>query len=76
MLFGERITAARTHFYGVVVCDCLLFGPSKLFGTLRAEGYTCSGNISAWTRCTYVTKEPKRTVWMIPEDIKSDNAFL
>jgi len=44
--------------------------------TYSSDGYTCTGNISGWTRCTYVTLKPKRRLWVIPEEYKEDNPFL
>lgn len=44
--------------------------------TYKSEGYACTGNISGWTRCVYVTHTPKRKMWKIPIDLKEDNDFL
>ena len=30
--------------------------------------YQCTGNISAWTKCTFATTEPERQKWVIPDD--------
>ncbi|EFN84955.1 poly [ADP-ribose] polymerase [Harpegnathos saltator] len=35
-------------------------------------GYKCTGNITEWTKCEYVTQEPKRKKSEIPSDMKED----
>ncbi|CAH3168473.1 unnamed protein product, partial [Porites evermanni] len=42
----------------------------------RTEGYCCTGNLTAWTKCTFVTKQPKRTQWKISDDLKDGSEFL
>ncbi|CAG9763321.1 unnamed protein product [Ceutorhynchus assimilis] len=39
-------------------------------------GYTCTGNLSEWAKCTNVTKEPERTKFLVPKDLKEEYAFL
>ena len=36
---------------------------------LRSHCYQCTGNISAWTKCTYTTDDPDREKWVIPEEL-------
>jgi hypothetical protein len=43
---------------------------------IRNDGYYCSGNITEWTKCTNVTKDPERTAWKISKDLKEDIEFL
>ena len=40
------------------------------------DGYYCKGNITEWTKCTNVTKDPPRTAWKISSDLKEDITFL
>ena len=40
------------------------------------DGYYCKGNITEWTKCTNVTKDPQRTAWKISSDLKEDITFL
>ncbi|KAM7430085.1 Poly [ADP-ribose] polymerase 1 [Porites harrisoni] len=42
----------------------------------RTEGYCCTGNLTAWTKCMFVTKQPKRTQWKISDDLKGGSDFL
>ncbi|CAD5118902.1 DgyrCDS7576 [Dimorphilus gyrociliatus] len=57
------------------VTDCMAFGllkkcPECKEGQLvhSKYGYSCRGNISAWTKCQYRTSEPERDKFEIPED--------
>lgn len=36
---------------------------------IRSHCYQCTGNISAWTKCTHTTDDPDRGEWVIPEDL-------
>lgn len=40
------------------------------------SGYMCNGNLTEWTKCTLVVKEPKRKACKIPEDFKESYKFL
>ncbi|XP_028396308.1 poly [ADP-ribose] polymerase 1-like isoform X2 [Dendronephthya gigantea] len=42
----------------------------------KNDGYYCSGNITEWTKCTHVTKDPERTAWKISKDLKEESNFL
>ncbi|KAK2567464.1 Poly [ADP-ribose] polymerase [Acropora cervicornis] len=42
----------------------------------RTEGYCCTGNLTAWTKCMFVTKDPKRASWKISDDLKEASDFL
>lgn len=42
----------------------------------RTEGYCCTGNLTAWTKCMFVTREPKRAKWKISDDLKEASDFL
>ncbi|XP_012538492.2 poly [ADP-ribose] polymerase [Monomorium pharaonis] len=35
-------------------------------------GYKCTGNATEWTKCEYVTQDPKRKKCAIPSDMKED----
>ncbi|KAH1010082.1 hypothetical protein HUJ05_004437 [Dendroctonus ponderosae] len=39
-------------------------------------GYTCTGNLSEWAKCTVVTKEPERTKFVVPKQLKESHPFL
>ncbi|XP_050310535.1 poly [ADP-ribose] polymerase [Anthonomus grandis grandis] len=39
-------------------------------------GYTCTGNISEWAKCTNVTKDPKRSKFRVPSDLKEEVSWL
>ncbi|XP_041975989.1 poly [ADP-ribose] polymerase isoform X2 [Aricia agestis] len=64
------------------LADCMTFGVlqpcPECGGQLELDtfNYKCTGDISEWTKCRYVTKEPKRAVMKIPEAYKSKSAFL
>ena len=40
------------------------------------NGYRCTGNVSGWTACTYLTQSPKRKAWSIPTELKKESEFL
>lgn len=42
----------------------------------RTEGYSCTGNLTGWTKCMFVTKQPKRDTWEISEELKEESDFL
>ncbi|CAI9730721.1 [ADP-ribose] polymerase 1-like [Octopus vulgaris] len=57
------------------VSDCMAFGAlakcpecpeGKL--TFKSDGYRCTGNITSWTKCFYVTRTPKRKAFKIPSE--------
>lgn len=48
----------------------------KLVLSSTKNGYKCTGNISGWTACTYLTQKPERRNWIIPSDLKKENDFL
>ncbi|GLV44778.1 Poly-(ADP-ribose) polymerase [Carabus blaptoides fortunei] len=39
------------------------------------EGYVCQGDLTEWTKCQELTKEPKRKPFKVPNDLK-EYAFL
>ncbi|KAG5892238.1 hypothetical protein JTB14_014609 [Gonioctena quinquepunctata] len=39
-------------------------------------GYTCTGNLTEWTKCTAIVKEPKRKPFKVPDSLKEDYSFL
>ena len=41
----------------------------------RTDGYHCRGHINEWLPCTNVTKDPPRTTWKVPDDLKDNPAF-
>ena len=41
----------------------------------RSDGYYCTGNISGWTKCTYMTRNPKRSAFKVPAEY-NDVPFL
>jgi len=63
--------------------DGLLFGAleacpecKQIRLTYRKEGYVCTGDMSAWTKCIYTTLDPKRRPWKIPAELKECSTFL
>uniref|UniRef100_A0AC34QS04 Poly [ADP-ribose] polymerase n=2 Tax=Panagrolaimus sp. JU765 TaxID=591449 RepID=A0AC34QS04_9BILA len=67
------------------LADCIIFGvPVKcpeceggiFFYNGGSHRYECRGKISAYTRCTYVNKNPRRTPFIMPNDVKKANEFL
>ncbi|XP_065898100.1 poly [ADP-ribose] polymerase 1-like isoform X2 [Dysidea avara] len=38
--------------------------------------YCCTGNLTAWTKCTYWTRSPDRKAWHIPDDLQEDHPYL
>jgi len=45
--------------------------PVNFFSSTKG-GYKCTGNISGWTSCTYLTQTPKRKMWVVPEELEND----
>ncbi|XP_063621514.1 poly [ADP-ribose] polymerase [Cydia splendana] len=42
---------------------------------LDTFGYKCTGDVSEWTKCSYVTKEPNRKPMKVPAAFKDGGAF-
>ena len=68
---------ARSHHTQMLhrCADGMVFGalkPCPQCGgqlQIRSHCYQCTGNISAWTKCTHTTDDPDRGEWVIPEDL-------
>ena len=43
---------------------------------LSGHCYCCTGNLTAWTKCTYWTRSPDRKAWHIPGYMKEDHPYL
>lgn len=63
--------------------DCLVFGAIKACPEckisrprFKLDAYRCSGNVTEWTKCQYVTKCPEREPFVVPEDFKEEYEFL
>lgn len=39
-------------------------------------GYQCTGDLTEWTKCPNIEKEPKRTKFKIPESLQEEFSFL
>lgn len=39
-------------------------------------GYTCTGNLTEWTKCPNVLKEPERGPFKVPSSFKEQYPFL
>ncbi|XP_046754057.1 poly [ADP-ribose] polymerase [Diprion similis] len=39
-------------------------------------GYMCTGDITEWTKCEYVTQDPKRSKFVVPAVLKEEHPFL
>lgn len=57
------------------VADCMAFGalekcPECKEGQLvySGDGYKCTGSVTEWTKCMYITKIPKRKAFKIPKE--------
>nr|XP_053635074.1 poly [ADP-ribose] polymerase-like [Cherax quadricarinatus] len=46
------------------------------FRYVYGQGYVCKGNLTEWTKCTNVVKEPKRQPFLVPEELKSKCPIL
>nr|XP_053644979.1 poly [ADP-ribose] polymerase 1-like [Cherax quadricarinatus] len=66
------------------VVDIMTFGafePCEVckeinFRYVYGQGYVCKGNLTEWTKCTNVVKEPKRQPFLVPEELKSKCPIL
>lgn len=69
----EGVSAILDHLSDILTFGALKPCP-KCNGQLKyvsGLGYKCTGNITEWTRCEYVTQDPKRKKCSIPEDLKN-----
>ncbi|CAG9783197.1 unnamed protein product [Diatraea saccharalis] len=64
------------------LADCMAFGalepcPECKQGQLVLDtfGYKCTGNISEWTKCSFVTQNPKRKPMAVPKAFKKSSVF-
>ncbi|EFN69632.1 Poly [ADP-ribose] polymerase [Camponotus floridanus] len=62
-----------------LLCDILYFGALEPCPKCKGQliynsgiGYKCTGNVTEWTKCTYVTQDPKRKKCEIPSDMKKE----
>ncbi|XP_032677618.1 poly [ADP-ribose] polymerase [Odontomachus brunneus] len=62
-----------------LVSDILYFGALDPCPQCKGQllynsglGYKCTGNVTEWTKCEYVTQEPKRKKCEIPSDLKKN----
>ncbi|XP_050445913.1 poly [ADP-ribose] polymerase [Cataglyphis hispanica] len=60
-----------------LVSDILYFGALEPCPRCKGQliynsglGYKCTGNVTEWTKCDYVTQDPKRKKCEIPSDMK------
>lgn len=58
--------------------DLLIFGALKPCPKCKGQlvyvsglGYKCTGDLTEWTKCEYVTQDPKRQKCSVPEDLKN-----
>lgn len=63
--------------------DCLVFGAIKTCPECKStaprykiDAYRCSGNLTEWTRCQFVTRHPEREPFKIPDELKEEHEFL
>ncbi|XP_035211537.1 poly [ADP-ribose] polymerase 1-like isoform X1 [Stegodyphus dumicola] len=63
--------------------DCLIFGALKLCPECKNsrpyykfDGYHCSGDVTEWAKCQYVTTSPEREEFKIPETLREKYKFL
>ena len=55
------------------------FLPLPSFHNLRSSAvgaYVCTGNISGWTKCSFLTKTPNKVPWKIPQELKDASPEL
>ncbi|ESN96355.1 hypothetical protein HELRODRAFT_95414 [Helobdella robusta] len=66
------------------IADAMVFGTlapcPECQGQLRlsgaVSGYRCTGDISEWTKCQYITDDPERKEFLIPKKYLENNPFL
>lgn len=39
-------------------------------------GYLCNGDLTEWSKCNTLVKEPKRRAFKIPKHLKEEHSFL
>ncbi|RVE52809.1 hypothetical protein evm_002466 [Chilo suppressalis] len=64
------------------LADCMAFGvlepcPECKQGQLILDtfGYKCTGNVTEWTKCCFVTQDPKRKPISVPNAFKKSSVF-
>ncbi|XP_076248590.1 poly-(ADP-ribose) polymerase [Calliopsis andreniformis] len=69
----EGVSAIVEH-----LSDAIYFGALKPCPKCKGQlvyssglGYKCTGDLSEWTKCEYVTQDPKRKKFTIPSHLKS-----
>ncbi|XP_014489527.1 PREDICTED: poly [ADP-ribose] polymerase [Dinoponera quadriceps] len=74
----QQVPSGTTSILNLL-CDILYFGALEPCPKCKGQfiynsglGYKCTGNITEWTKCEYVTQEPKRKKCEIPIDMKED----
>lgn len=53
--------------------------PTCKKGSLKYKshlGYKCTGLVTEWAKCEYVTTDPKRTKFKVPSAYKEEYPFL
>ncbi|KAK7474692.1 hypothetical protein BaRGS_00034057 [Batillaria attramentaria] len=80
-LNGQKVPSGESKLLDAV-SDCLAFGaidrcPECKEGQLvyTPEGYKCTGNVTEWTKCMFITKSPKRRAFKVPSEFH-DVPFL
>ena len=46
----------------------LVFFYMKVCIYFRSGGYKCTGNVTEWTKCQYITKIPSRKAFKVPKE--------
>lgn len=80
MLYLNRFISLIKSFHLQIVnlvSDILYFGALEPCPKCKGQliynsglGYKCTGNVTEWTKCDYVTQDPKRKKCEIPSDMK------
>ncbi|KAF2885557.1 hypothetical protein ILUMI_20625, partial [Ignelater luminosus] len=65
------------------IADIMAFGALEpcevcLEGQLSFDqlGYKCNGNLTEWAVCNTIVKEPRRRIFIVPEELKNKYKFL
>ncbi|XP_022328673.2 poly [ADP-ribose] polymerase 1-like isoform X1 [Crassostrea virginica] len=73
-LNNQEIPAGESKLLDAV-SDCMAFGalekcPECKAGQLvySGHGYKCTGSVTEWTKCMYITKTPKRKAFKVPSE--------
>ncbi|XP_066147801.1 poly [ADP-ribose] polymerase [Euwallacea fornicatus] len=78
---GQDVLSGVERMYDHL-SDIMSFGALKRCKECNGQlvynkaGYSCTGDLSEWAKCTNVTKDPDRIAFVVPSNLKKEYPFL